>query len=288
MKSGLLTVVDDKPGYFGDAGEYHYAMPTPPMKEHGNWINTVYDVYDLHTNRDIFDIFTHKKHHLKTECNRDLIYISGSDHLFTSRTPNGDFTEYLTDDYEKRGNAFQMRWASTGSRTVMFGAFSNVQNLYSHSQKARWTKAVGISCSFRSLIYHNRYSNFKINNLFLRYKKFGDVTHYYAPIIENSKYCGEHHSEGPDLIYDNVTDTAMEQHISAYVPDSYAYHIRDLDATCTGMLLNFESSGDAGMDMFNFRLHYSHHDVEKNHSLTIIPAPTTLDEREDIHSIPIL
>lgn len=280
MESKAIHVVDDKPGMFG-AEHYVYNMPQPPITDAGYWINDIYDIHDFNAHRYIHNLYdVNDRFHVCDDCSDDTVYFSGKDYLFTSTTPTGYLTDENDGHLNSRGSSFQIRFRGSGTRTLFFGNYSNTHNLYSETDKARWTKACGVSMSIKSVVNGEHGTNFKIKRLYLVYKKFNDVKQYYLPIIENHKYRGKHIFTGPDLTKDFFTFAPEEQNLSAFIGPEAEARLKVEKGTCTGMIMNFYASGDGAVDLYNFKVHHSNHATVKNHSVVVVPAPSRLADRE--------
>jgi hypothetical protein len=261
MASKRLALISDNPLVFESNDD---------LKSYGYWDTSTTDINDLNIERKLYDISSNNIQVIVDERSADIDYITGSEHLFTSNTPNQKINN-STDG----GKCLQIKFSKTGNKSVWFGKryivdYLNLDDSY------RWVSPVGLSFSTKLHEDPVKKCNFYINTLKYVYKKRYSTKYHTTSLIENGEVTNSRNSKS--------TQTGM----TYYVSDDNIINLRNNDYYCTGMLLEFNSENEGALDLYNFKPLLSNNKINKNNSMCILPAPITLSKRQSLTSSPIL
>ncbi len=262
MASKKLPLISDNPLIF----EYNN-----DLKSYGYWDTITTDINDLNIERTLCDISSNNKQVIVDESSVDIDYITGSEHLFTSNTPN-NFINDSTDS----GKCLQIKYSKAGIKSVWFGKRYIIDYL-TDEDSYRWVSPVGLSFSVKLHEDKVKRSDFYIKTLKYVYKKKYEMKYYTTSLIEDSDVINS--------VYDEIT---QENKMICYVNDNDVNNLRNNDYYCIGMLLEFNSEYEGAVDIYNFKPLLSSNNITKNYSMCILPAPVSLDRRQSLTSSPIL
>lgn len=261
MASKRLALINDNPLVFESNDD---------LKSYGYWDTITTDINDLNIERELYDISSNNIQVIVDERSADIDHITGSEHLFTSNTPN-----YKINNSTDSGKCLQIKFSKPGNKSVWFGKRYIIDYLIIEDSY-RWVSPVGLSFSIKLHEDIVKKCNFSINTLKYVYKKKYSTEYYTTSLIENGE------------VTNPTTSTSTQTRMTYYVNDDDIINLRNNDYYCIGMFLEFNSDNEGALDLYNFKPLLSGNKINKNNSMCILPAPITLSKRQSLASSPIL